>query len=56
VLPSIESVRSGDYPIARKLYLYTVGEVSPQVREFLEWTMSQKGQAIVAQEGYVPVK
>ena len=56
VLPSIAGVRSGAYPIARKLYLYTVGDPSPQVREFLAWTLSEEGQAIVAQEGYVPVK
>jgi len=56
VVPSIASVRSGAYPIARKLYLYTVGDASPEVREFLGWTMSEEGQKIVAREGYVPIR
>lgn len=54
VTPSIESVKTGAYPIARKLYLYTVGEPTPELAEFLAWTMGPEGQAIVAQEGYVP--
>lgn len=54
VTPSIESVNSGAYPIARKLYLYTVGEPTPELRALLDWTLSPAGQAIVAQEGYVP--
>lgn len=54
VTPSIESATSGAYPIARKLYLYTVGEPTPELRAFLDWTLSPAGQAIVAQEGYVP--
>lgn len=55
VAPSIASARSGDYPLARRLYLYTVGVPSPELRAFLEWTLSPEGQRLVAQEGYVPV-
>lgn len=54
VTPSIDSAKSGAYPIARKLYLYTVGEPTPELRAFLDWTLSPAGQVIVAQEGYVP--
>lgn len=53
--PSIDSARSGAYPIARKLYLYTVGSLSPELRAFIDWTLSPEGQRLVAQEGYVPV-
>jgi phosphate transport system substrate-binding protein len=56
VWPSLESARSGAYPIARRLYLYTVGEPSPELRDFLAWVLSPEGQEIVALEGYVPVQ
>lgn len=56
VLPSADAARSGTYPIARKLYLYTVGDPSPEVSAFLEWVLSDEGQEIVAREGYVPVR
>jgi phosphate transport system substrate-binding protein len=56
VLPSLESARSGAYPIARKLYLYTVGDPTPEAKAFLDWVLSDEGQEIVAREGYVPVR
>ncbi len=56
VLPSAEGARTGDYPIARKLYVYTAGEPTPQLRAFLAWVSSDEGQEIVAREGYVPVR
>lgn len=56
VLPSAQSARSGHYPLARKLYLYTVGDPSPELRQFLEWVQSDEGQELVAREGYVPVR
>lgn len=54
VAPSIASATDGTYPIARKLFVYTVGEPTPELQTFLEWTMGPEGQAIVGQEGYVP--
>lgn len=56
VAPSAESARTGAYPIARRLYVYTVGEPTDDVRDFLEWVLSDEGQEIVAREGYVPVR
>jgi phosphate transport system substrate-binding protein len=54
--PTVDGARSGSYPIARKLYLYTAGTPSPEVQAFLEWVVSDEGQQIVAREGYVPVR
>lgn len=53
--PSIETVKSGTYPIARPLLIYTMGEPSPHAKEFLDWIMSPKGQEIVKEQGYVPL-
>jgi phosphate transport system substrate-binding protein len=54
VAPSVETARDGTYPIARKLYLYTVGDPSPALAAFLDWVHGPEGQHLVALEGYVP--
>jgi phosphate transport system substrate-binding protein len=54
--PGVEAARSGTYPISRKLYLYTVGEPSAEIKEYIDWIISPAGQAIVEKEGFVPVK
>lgn len=55
VLPSIESVNNNTYPIARDLYMYTVGQPTGQIQKYLEWIVSPAGQAIVARLGFVPL-
>lgn len=56
VLPSDETVRAGKYPIARPLYLYTNGSSSPEVKAFVDFCLSDAGQKIVKETGYVAVK
>ena len=55
VAPSIEATLSKDYPIARALLLYTLGEPTGAVKEYLHWIMSDPGQAVVERTGYVPL-
>ena len=55
VLPSIETVQDGSYPIARPLFMYTAGEPTGAVKEYLDWIMSPEGQEIVARLGFVPL-
>nr|MBC7245024.1 PstS family phosphate ABC transporter substrate-binding protein [Chloroflexota bacterium] len=55
VLPSVETVNDGTYPIARPLYMYTAGEPRGQIKAYLEWILSD-GQALVSQLGFVPLK
>jgi phosphate transport system substrate-binding protein len=54
--PTPENVISKKYPIARALYVYTLGEPSSRVKEYIDWILSPPGQAIVAAEGYIPVQ
>jgi phosphate transport system substrate-binding protein len=51
----VAAAQDGTYPIARPLYLYTLGEPSGSVQEFIQWILSEKGQRIVEQLGYIPV-
>lgn len=55
VLPSIETVNSGDYPIARDLYMYTDGEPQGNIAAYLTWIRSPEGQEIVNKLGFVPL-
>jgi phosphate transport system substrate-binding protein len=54
VLPSIETVNDKSYAIARDLYMYTNGEPSGVVKEYLDWILSDEAQQIVADLGFVP--
>ncbi|MBW8012353.1 MAG: phosphate ABC transporter substrate-binding protein [Chloroflexi bacterium] len=55
VYPSPESVNSEEYPIARDLYMYTIGEPQGAVKEYLDWILSPEAQAIVTELGFVPI-
>jgi phosphate transport system substrate-binding protein len=55
VLPGISTVNDKTYPIARDLYMYTVGEPVGAVKDYLDWIVSPAAQEIVAQLGFVPI-
>ena len=55
ITANAENVLAGTYPIARELYLFTIGNASGLVKEFIEYIMSTEGQEIVAEEGFVPL-
>jgi len=56
ILPSLETVRSGQYPISRFLYLYTRVKPAKEMKAFIDWATSPAGQEIVSKVGYFPVK
>ncbi len=55
ILPSALSVNNSEYPIARDLYMYTAGEATGSVRDYLEWIFTAEAQAIVEELGFVPI-
>jgi len=56
VMPSEETASDRSYPIARPLFMYTVGEPQGHVKEYLDWVMSDTGQCIIMKKGYAPVR
>lgn len=56
VVPTLETVRNGEYKVARGLYSLTKGAPSGLSKLFLEFIMSQTGQKIVADKGFIPVQ
>lgn len=55
IMPSAETVNQGKYPIARDLYMYTVGDPQGSVKEYLDWIRSPEAQEIVKELGFVPI-
>lgn len=54
IFPSFFTVATEDYPLSRRLYLYT--ETNPSrriIRDFVEYTLSRAGQTIVKDQGFV---
>ncbi len=55
VLPTEENAVSGEYSVVRPLNMVTYGESGEIVDAFLNFVMSEDGQAIVIEEGYLPI-
>jgi phosphate transport system substrate-binding protein len=56
VMPGVDDARSGKYPLARPLYLYTVGEPEGAVKGFIDFALSPEGQKLLSEVGYVSLK
>ncbi|MFW6001861.1 MAG: PstS family phosphate ABC transporter substrate-binding protein [archaeon] len=55
VYPETDTIYSGDYPIARPLHFYTNGEPTTTIQTFIDFCLSEKGNEIVIETGYVPL-
>lgn len=56
VEPTAENVLNGSYPLARPLFCYAVGDLSPAAKTYLEWIQGPEGQKIVEQLEFVKLK
>lgn len=56
VAPSPESAIDRTYPIARPLFMYTSGEPKGEIKVYLDWILSDKGQCIIKEKGYAPIR
>jgi phosphate transport system substrate-binding protein len=56
VQPSFANAHNGSYPIVRPLFFYTLKSSEKLVNPFIKYILSAKGQAIVKEVGYIPVK
>jgi phosphate transport system substrate-binding protein len=56
ILPSEETVDSNQYPIARDLYIYSDGDPSGAIKEYLDWLLTPEAQKIVTELGFVAIK
>lgn len=57
VAPSVENIKNGSYPITTSLYAVTYeGNDNPNVDKLLSWVLSDEGQYIIEETGYVGIK
>jgi phosphate transport system substrate-binding protein len=56
VLPSLETVRDGSYPISRGLYYYLRRTPEGAIQTFVDYVLSDEGQKLVTDVGYFPVR
>lgn len=53
VKATVDTARSGAYPISRPLFMFTNGWPEGEILNFLNFVLSPEGQKIVEQEGFV---
>jgi phosphate transport system substrate-binding protein len=54
LMPTRLTVATEDYPLSRRLYLYTASNSpNPNVRRFVEFAIGKQGQDVVADNGFV---
>jgi phosphate transport system substrate-binding protein len=54
--PNKLTVRTEDYPLSRRLYLYVPENAKPEAREFVRFALSPAGQDVVEKAGFVGQK
>jgi phosphate transport system substrate-binding protein len=57
IYPSAATVRTGEYPVARPLFMYTNGypKLGSAVYQFVTLYLSEDGQEMVDEIGFIPV-
>jgi phosphate transport system substrate-binding protein len=55
IMPSADSVNNKQYPIARDLYMYTDGQPTGSVMDYINWIITPEAQNIVTELGFVPI-
>ncbi|BDD88421.1 phosphate ABC transporter substrate-binding protein [Desulfofustis limnaeus] len=56
ITPSLETVKNGDYKVARGLFSLTKGDPQGLAKLFLEYLLSPSGQDIVVEKGFISVQ
>ena len=56
VQPTVSTAVDGSYPIARPLFMYTNGEPTGPIGDYMNWIKSDEGQCIILNKGYAPYR
>jgi phosphate transport system substrate-binding protein len=56
VKASAKTAMDESYPVARGLYMFTKGDPTGVVKDFIDFVMSDEGQKIAVEEGFVSFK
>jgi len=55
ILPTMETVSNGTYPISRDLYWFFNGKPDGELKKLVNWALSEEGQKLAAEIDYVPL-
>lgn len=56
VYPSAENIRNGSYPIIAQFYaIYRADNDNPNIPLLIDWILSEEGQTIIEESGYVRI-
>ena len=55
VEPTKNTIRTNSYPITSQFYIVTRGEAEGNVRALMDWVLSEQGQELIEQAGYVSI-
>lgn len=56
VAPSVEAAKNKTYPVVRPLYYYYVAKDEKKVKPFVDYILSEQGQKVVSEVGYISLK
>jgi phosphate transport system substrate-binding protein len=56
IFPTNNTIKSGEYPFTKIFYAITTGTESNNVNKFIEWILSEQGQYLIEQTGYISIK
>lgn len=56
VLPAVATVSDKTYSLARPLYFYIVGDLKGALKSYVDFVLSDAGQKIVRELGFVPIR
>ncbi|MBQ8858722.1 MAG: substrate-binding domain-containing protein [Clostridia bacterium] len=57
VYPSAENIQNGSYPVVASFYaIYRADNENENVQALVDWLLSEEGQTLIRETGYVPIK
>ena len=56
VAPNFENSKNRTYPVVRPLYFYYDQANEKRIKPYLDYLLSDQGQRMVAETGFIPVK
>lgn len=54
--PNAENIKAGVYPVTRYLYFYLRNKPTGEMKDFIDWVLSDEGQSVVVKVGYFPIR
>ena len=55
IMPSRETIITGEYIFSNTFYAITVGNETENTQKLIEWILSDEGQYLIEETGYIPI-